>query len=82
MITVKAAQDDGLVILWETHPAHESKANLTGEVWISGNGREHEVGETPKVKRLLAGGQLVRVEKKAAAPKAKAVEAKVADKAG
>lgn len=61
MITVKATQDDGRVVLWEIHPLHESDANPTGEVWISGNGREHEVGETTQVKRLIAGGQLVKV---------------------
>lgn len=61
-IMAKAANTEGKVVLWETHPDHITTKNKTGEVWISGNGRAVEVAATPKVQRLLADGALVEVK--------------------
>ena len=69
LIKVRAARDDGRVVLYEVHPDHPN-----GEAWVSGNGRVVEVAETPTVLRKLASGELVKVEdpKPAKASKAKA----------
>lgn len=64
-ITVKGTGDDHKVILWETDDRHPTppKSNK-GEVMIVNDGQEYTVGETPKIKRLLADGKLIKVDGK------------------
>lgn len=65
IITVKAAQPSDKepykVILWETSPQHVSKENEEGEIFISSDSKEYQVGETPAIKKLLMEGVLSRV---------------------
>jgi hypothetical protein len=63
LITVKAANEDGRVVVWEKHPDHP-----TGEIFISGNGRTHKVARTVKVQQLLKVGELVEVKAEAKPP--------------
>lgn len=60
-IYVKATNLDGRVAVWDRHADHPN-----GEVFITGDGRVHEVAETPKIKRGLSSGVLTAVEKPAA----------------
>lgn len=57
LIKVMAAKVDDRVALWEVHPDHP-----TGEVWIVGDGTQHEVALTPRVVSLLKSGVLIRVQ--------------------
>lgn len=57
LINVMAAKVDDRVALWERHPDHP-----TGEVWIVGDGTQHEVALTPRVVSLLKSGVLIRVQ--------------------
>lgn len=68
MITVKATNTDNRVALWQRHPDHPN-----GEIYIVGDGTEHQVAETQAVKQALNRGYLVEVEKKPAA-KSKATD--------
>lgn len=65
IITVKVAQpgdkEPYKVILWETSPEHVSKENEEGEIFISADKKEYQVGETPAIKKLLMEGVLSRV---------------------
>lgn len=56
-INVMAAKVDDKVALWERHPDHP-----TGEVWIVGDGTQHEVALTLRVVSLLKSGVLVRMQ--------------------
>lgn len=58
-IKVKAGPTvpEGEVVLWERDEEHPD-----GEVFISADGREHEVAETPAVNTALATKRLVRAE--------------------
>jgi hypothetical protein len=57
LINVMAAKVDDKVALWERHPDHP-----TGEVWIVGDGTQHEVALTPRVVSLLKSGVLIRMQ--------------------
>jgi hypothetical protein len=56
LITVKGATEDKKVVLWERNAAHPG-----GEVFISNDGRTHQVARTPAVARRLEGKRLVEV---------------------
>lgn len=74
-ITVKAEREAGTTdagpfrtVLWEKSPDHPtSKDNPSGEIFIVADGKEHRVGETAAVQRLLMAKRLVRVDDKPAA---------------
>lgn len=53
-ITVKAANEDGKVVLWERNPEQPD-----GEVFISGDGKEYQVARTHEVEVRLKNGSLV-----------------------
>ena len=57
MIKVRAAQADGKVVFWERHRAHPDN-----EAFVAGDGKVHEVGQTPRVTGLIERGALVVVE--------------------
>jgi hypothetical protein len=57
LIKVMATKVDDRVTLWEVHPDHP-----TGEVWIVGDGKAHEVAVTPRVQTLLNTGALIRLQ--------------------
>lgn len=59
-IRVKAADSvaEGEVVLWERDEEHPD-----GEVFISADGREHEVAETPAVNDALGKKRLVRADR-------------------
>lgn len=59
LITVQGTNKDHKVVLWEKHPAHATKENPEGEVFISGE-EIAKVAETATVKRLLQSGALVK----------------------
>lgn len=68
LVTVKAlGAEDGRVVLHERHPDHPKTINVkTGtkghnEVFISRDGKEVEVAETPRVSQLIGEGALERV---------------------
>lgn len=60
-IYVKATNLDGRVAVWDRHPDQPN-----GEVFITGDGRVHEVAETLKIKRGLSSGALTVAQKPAA----------------
>lgn len=64
MITVKASNNENRVALWQRDPRHPG-----GEVYIVGDGIEHEVAETSAVRQAISRGELVAVEKKTATKK-------------
>jgi hypothetical protein len=53
-ITVRAAANDGRVVLWEQRPGHP-------DLWIAGDGRAVDVPLTPAVQAAIARGVLVVV---------------------
>lgn len=55
-ITVRGAQKDGRVVLWEHDPAHPK-----GEIFVVGDGETYTVAPTRAVKRLIGAGRLVEV---------------------
>jgi len=61
LIKVMAAKVDDRVALWEVHPDHP-----TGEVWIVGDGRAHDVAVTHRVQGLLSTGVLIQLQTHAA----------------
>lgn len=68
LITVKAVgEEDGKVVLHERHADHPKTINVkTGkeghnEVFVSRDGKEVEVAETPRVSQLIGEGVLERV---------------------
>lgn len=81
LITVKAVgPEDGRVVLHERHPDHPQTVNVkTGakghnEVFVSRDGKEVRVAETPRVSNLIGLGELERVNwnsKQPPAPKPK-----------
>ncbi len=62
-IKVKGANLDGVVVIWEIHPDHETDQNKTGEIFITGDGKQHEVARTAEVNARLHAGTLVEVGK-------------------
>ena len=73
-ITVKAEREAGVTdagpfktVLWEKSPDHPTgKNNADGEIFIVTDGKEHRVGETAAVQKLLMSGRLVKVGDKPA----------------
>lgn len=57
LIYVTPRKRDNRVIVWEVHPAHPA-----GECYIVGDGRTYTVAPTPRIRRLLDDGTLLRVE--------------------
>lgn len=55
-IKVKATRNDNKVVIWESHPDHP-----TGEIFIIGDGRTHNVAETIEVKKRITDRSLEQV---------------------
>lgn len=78
-ITVRAEREEGVgdagpfkTVLWEKSPDHPTgKDNTDGEIFIVADGKEHRVGETAAVQKLLMSGRLVKAGAKPAAAPAK-----------
>lgn len=57
VLRVKAAIEDGKVLLWEPHPVHPG-----GEAFIAGNGRVVEAARTTRVNAMIEQGRLLVIE--------------------
>jgi hypothetical protein len=71
LITVQGTNKERKVVIWEKHPAHVTKDNPEGEIFIAGE-ETAKVAKTATVKRLLQSGALV--EATAAKPIAQAAK--------
>lgn len=55
-LTIRAARDDRRVAVREAHPDHPD-----GEIWVTGDGREHTAALTREVARRIGDGSVVVV---------------------
>lgn len=71
LVTVAGAGSNRRVVLFERHVDHPE-----GEAFVCNDGTNRKVAETAEVKRLLAAGELVKVNATPASVEKKATESK------